>query len=257
MTVEGATVRRDFASGITVVRISGELRAERADGLSRLVRRCRIDEPLALVVDLDRVRILDTSLLSIFTAPVPPGDAVLNRAPILSVNAFTPTGRLVQATMGGVARICASVAEAVVAAGEVAAADGDRRHAHLAPRPLAPAAGRQLVESACRAWRLPQVLDNAVVVVSELVSNAVEHAGTELDVTVTRRPHGLRLSVRDRKSDPPLVMAPADVAGVAQRGRGLAVVAALARSWGYEPAEDGKSVWALVGPAGERAVGPR
>jgi signal transduction histidine kinase len=244
------TVRRDFASGITVVRLHGELRQERADELTRMLHRCWLDEPLALVVELDRVRVVDVAVLAIFTDAVPAGEPTAARTLILAVNAFTPTGRLVHAATGGAARICASVAEAVVAATGPGAGGDDRRHAHLAPHPLAPTAARQLVEAACRAWRLPLVLDNALVVMSELVSNAVEHAGTELDVTVTRHGDLVRLSVRDRTQDPPLVMPPVDVAGVAQRGRGLAVVGAFSLSWGYAPAVDGKSVWALVGPAG-------
>ena len=257
MTGLSWTVRRDFTSGITVVRLVGELRPDRAEELSRLVRRCRLDEPLALVVDLDRVRVVDATMLTILTDASTRSDLVDGPGLILSVNAFTPTGRLVHATVGGAARICASVTEAVVAAVGPDWPGADRMHAHLAPHPLAPTAARQLVEAACRAWRLPTVLDNALVVTSELVSNAVEHAGTELDVTLTRRPDRLRLSVRDRASDPPLVMAPADVAGIAQRGRGLAVVEALTRAWGYEPAEDGKSVWALVGATGSGAESTR
>ncbi|RAO32677.1 hypothetical protein ONO23_03095 [Micromonospora noduli] len=45
--------------------------------------------------------------------------------------------------------------------------------------------------------------DRAVVIASELISNAVLHVGTEVDITVSARPGSLRTSVRDQTAGTP------------------------------------------------------
>ena len=86
----------------------------------------------------------------------------------------------------------------------------------------------------------PQAVETAVLLVTELVTNAVEHGGgtavVEVDVDVAR----LRVSVSD--SDPRLPTA-ALAAADAERGRGLLLVEALSSRWGVAPQEDGKCVW--------------
>jgi two-component sensor histidine kinase len=85
----------------------------------------------------------------------------------------------------------------------------------------------------------------------ELVTNAVEHAGTDMLVTVTRREQGLHLVVRDGNLVLPrrLPVAPGLTSARSdQRGQGLQVVEALARAWGARLTNDGtgKIVWATV-----------
>ena len=81
---------------------------------------------------------------------------------------------------------------------------------------------------------------------TELVSNAVEHAGTPYTLTVEVAPQGLRVDVRDASAALPVVreMCAPD----AVRGRGLALIAELAQRWGCEPVGDGKSVWFEAAP---------
>jgi len=120
-------------------------------------------------------------------------------------------------------------------------------------RPTSDACGRAstLVADACRAWQLPQVTHRARLVMLELVTNAVEHAGTDMLVTVSRRDEGLHLLVRDGSVVLPRRRTEAPVPAGAQsddRGQGLHVVETLARSWGARPTDDGtgKVVWATV-----------
>ena len=75
-------------------------------------------------------------------------------------------------------------------------------------------------------------LDAAALVLTELVTNAVLHAGTDMEVLVSVRPRRLRLAVADQGSDAPSVTrATADD----EHGRGLALVDALARCAGVSP----------------------
>lgn len=91
----------------------------------------------------------------------------------------------------------------------------------------------------------------AVLVASELVTNVVIHARTDFLVTVTVGGDVVHLSVHDRNRRLPVRAAtPLD----ATSGRGLAMVDAVARTWGVEVHEDGKTVWCEV-PVQTRGVG--
>ncbi|MBG0561291.1 ATP-binding protein [Actinoplanes aureus] len=124
----------------------------------------------------------------------------------------------------------------------------------LAPEPDAASLAGTLVADACLAWRLPHLLHPARRVMSELVLNAVEHAGTDLLVTITRRWNGLHLAVADGDPRLPRLRVMARVrrdAPLDERGRGLRVVQAAANGWGVLRTPAGKVVWAVVQrPAG-------
>ncbi len=114
----------------------------------------------------------------------------------------------------------------------------------LAPDRTATATARQIVERVCRAWHLDQVLETAQLVITELVSNVVRHAGTEMEIRLSARPGALHLAVHDRE---PAAPEPAAIADPwAETGRGLLVIAALTSDWGATPTADGKVVWAVL-----------
>lgn len=115
----------------------------------------------------------------------------------------------------------------------------------LGPVAGAPAAARALVDHACDTWGLRGLLQSALLVVSELVGNAVEHAGTDVQLEVFAHDGGLLITVRD--GDPRLPDLP-DLPDDSERGRGLRLVAMSTTAWGVTPLPDGKVVWAFVGP---------
>ncbi|XVS67102.1 ATP-binding protein [Actinosynnema sp. CA-299493] len=101
---------------------------------------------------------------------------------------------------------------------------------------------RQVVGDVAVAWGLSDdAADDAALVVTELVSNAVDHAMGPVGLTVSRTDSGLRIEVADESSALPQ-QRPVQVDSA--RGRGLIIVAALSRSWGTDPTADGKVVWA-------------
>ncbi|MGH9179922.1 MAG: ATP-binding protein [Acidimicrobiales bacterium] len=84
-------------------------------------------------------------------------------------------------------------------------------------------------------------IENAVLVTSEAVTNAIIHAGTAVGVVVVGDALMARIEVHDGVATPP---APVDVDPEAAFGRGLRVIEAVAEAWGVEPtAHDGKCVW--------------
>jgi two-component sensor histidine kinase len=86
-----------------------------------------------------------------------------------------------------------------------------------------------------------------ILIVSELVSNAIEHARTASVVIVRRLTLMVRVIVIDGSSAPPLLQ-PYDV--TAPRGRGLQMVDELAARWGWERHSRGKTVLGFCGANG-------
>lgn len=128
---------------------------------------------------------------------------------------------------------------------------GLRMQARFRPHPLSVVAARNLVAQACHRWQLHHLRHDAALIVSELASNAVQHAGTDLVVTVVRTGPELLLAVRDSDTRYPRLHEPSDEGSadaLRERGRGLQLVHAVAPSWGALPTRGGKVVWATVSP---------
>ncbi|MFL6240791.1 MAG: SpoIIE family protein phosphatase [Actinomycetes bacterium] len=85
--------------------------------------------------------------------------------------------------------------------------------------------------------------DDAELVVAELVTNAVLHAGPPVSLRLWLGADGVRIEVADGSERPPVRPVPN---AEAMTGRGLALVTALTRQWGYRVAE-GKVIWAEIG----------
>jgi anti-sigma regulatory factor (Ser/Thr protein kinase) len=117
--------------------------------------------------------------------------------------------------------------------------NGEARLA-LRPVPASAARARQFVEQTLGAWECDDFLDASRLLVSELVTNAVLHARTELDLVVRAIRTGIRVEVRDHDPAEPVLRHYEDEA---MTGRGLALVAELATRWGVDRHPDGKAVW--------------
>ena len=121
----------------------------------------------------------------------------------------------------------------------------------LSPEPESPSLARNLAGDACLSWDRVELLHPCRSVMSELVNNAIEHAGTEMTVVVSLRGAGVHLSVADRVAALPRVLKPGRVRRdrpLDERGRGLQVVSALTVAWGALPTRTGKVVWATLQP---------
>ncbi|HEV2919935.1 MAG TPA: ATP-binding protein [Actinomycetota bacterium] len=122
--------------------------------------------------------------------------------------------------------------------------------------PSSVATARRFIEARAAAWSFPAPAGEQLVLIgSELVTNAVLHARTELTLTLERRGGRVRISVTDRSQAPATLR---HYRADALTGRGLGVVATLSDSWGISAAADGKVVWAeLAGNGHHDAAGPR
>ncbi|WP_206316284.1 GAF domain-containing protein, partial [Streptomyces sp. C1-2] len=125
------------------------------------------------------------------------------------------------------------------------------------------ATARSFVRDTLQGWGFADIVDDAVVLTSELVTNAVIHAGTSADVLCLRTEDGVRVEVSDLYPDRELPVQNSAVSmGSPDRegGRGLQLCAALATRWGVEYTPTHKQVWFQLDlpdrPVGTRAAGP-
>ncbi|MEU6066078.1 MULTISPECIES: SpoIIE family protein phosphatase [Streptomyces] len=128
--------------------------------------------------------------------------------------------------------------------------------------PLAPGSARGLMRSALTEWtelglvHSERLADDAMVAVSELVTNAVVHAGTEVELTCRLEDTGaLVIEVCDHHPS----RAPREHGGdspyeTPEYGRGLRLVATLAESWGVSYRTGAKTVWARLPAEGTAAA---
>jgi anti-sigma regulatory factor (Ser/Thr protein kinase) len=111
------------------------------------------------------------------------------------------------------------------------------------PSPHAPGTARRLLGELFDAWSLDATLHvDAKVLVTELISNAVDHAGSDvvLELDVTASDGWLRVGLADGSTIRPVVR---ELDHTAPRGRGMQIVAELADRWGSEDRDGGKRVW--------------
>ncbi len=129
---------------------------------------------------------------------------------------------------------------------------------------------RAFVAEHCGQWDLGQVCDDLTLPVSELVTNAIVHARSPLQLTVSLTERFIEVAVRDGNPRPPIIRpvridplgdidrasispnGPVDPrdpmlvvgeAGSVTAGRGLLIVDAVADEWGVNELSQGKTVW--------------
>ncbi len=99
------------------------------------------------------------------------------------------------------------------------------------------------VDAVLHRWGRDGAIDRVALIASELVTNAVVHANTQVWLALEALDDVVRLEVGDGASRRPSVV---DRSPTDPHGLGLPIVEALASSWGTAPAEPGKCVWAEV-----------
>jgi DNA-binding NarL/FixJ family response regulator len=103
------------------------------------------------------------------------------------------------------------------------------------------AAARRFVEARLKEWNLEQLLDDALVISSELVTNAVTHAESSCRIRLSVNVARLRIDVLDAGTGTP---EPRALNDTEEHGRGLHIVDAVTSAWGLEDVPEGKLVWA-------------
>jgi PAS domain S-box-containing protein len=114
----------------------------------------------------------------------------------------------------------------------------------LDPDPRSAGLARRVVQHLLETSAMPDLVDEAELLVSEVVTNAVLHAATPIRLRCKVQRGVLCVEVHDRS---PVLPGRRDYDDDAMTGRGLAMVELLAADWGVAADESGKTVWFLLG----------
>jgi len=236
--------------GVVVVRPDGQLDlstyAQLRDGLLKVMA----DEPRAVLVELSKLRVRSSALLSVFVA-VWMRCSTWTNVPLVLVAIGEPLLSALRAQ--GVPRFvttCQTMAEAWNTIGTTTL----RRRADLGltGAPISGRRARVFLRDTCRRWEMSTLGEDAILVGCALVDHAIEdECGPHL-LRMELRPSGLAISVRSgSRSWRNPSTGPSDPDG----SRSLAIVAGLSVAWGRWPARDGGEVtWAVLSLPGRHLV---
>ena len=125
-------------------------------------------------------------------------------------------------------------------------ADGATMRTELPAEPASARQARSAVRQALAGWGMNRLSGDAELLASELVANAAEHGdGTPISLALRRHaePAGLPGITCEVTDTSPAIPRRAQPGPDAERGRGLAIVEALARSSGVRASQAGKTSW--------------
>ena len=127
----------------------------------------------------------------------------------------------------------------------------------LPPEEASVAAARILVTEALAGWAADDLTDDATLLVSELATNAVVHAGTDFEASIELLGDSVEVAVTDRHPTRTLPSPAAAVDTDLESGRGLFLTAALAEKWGVDYTSTIKRVWFRLPLGGGAVPSPR
>jgi anti-anti-sigma factor len=232
-------IQRSSQQGCVVLTMAGRLDLAAVPEVQRAILKQLAEHPPAIICDLAQVEAIDPLCAEVFTSIQHPALGWPGTALVLCGTRRAVADTLVR---GGVARRLAmhpSLEQAL----RYARARPPRLQERLAlgPVPTAVRASRAFVREVCDRWGLQELAEPAALLASELVTTAVVHARTALELRVKLRGPRLHVDVRDQ--DPNLVRLLAAKEG-GDRGRGLAIVDQVASAWGVRQRKaGGKTVW--------------
>jgi len=233
LLVEDVTELRSVLRQALQLRGGFDVVAEAPDGGTAIVAAAR-HQPDVVVLDLGLPDIAGHEVLSRIRAVAPAAQVVVYTGSITpegftpsAADAFVTKDHDISYVVDVLARFHPRVETAVV---------------DLGPHPADVPAARRFLDEHCRRWGCGDLVDDAEIVVTELVTNAFMHAGTRCELRAGLTDRALRLQVTDYGPGMPDPR-PADEG--AEHGRGLLLISVLCVAWGVEALPDGgKVVWA-------------
>jgi anti-anti-sigma regulatory factor len=227
---------------VAVIRPRGVLDAYTAPDLRTGLLDCLAEQPSGVMVDASALEIADDVALTVI-------------GNVAQQSERWPGARLAVAGAGpeiaaaaerlGVARSVPFYPDRRSAMQEIASwPRPPSRRDRITPNRNAPGLARVAVVEFCEALGVGGDGDAAQLVASELVTNAVVHAGTDIDLTLRLIMPSLHIAVRDGGDGRAKIKGVVDESS--ETGRGLLLVDALAARWGSFVPKSGKVVWAVV-----------
>jgi anti-anti-sigma regulatory factor len=252
-------IQQSTRDGCAIVALAGHLDLKAAPRVRHALLKRVGEQPVAVICDLAELTGLDLACATIFGAIAHHPASGWPATSLLLCNARPAVtevlGRLrLPAYLPVFPTLEAALAHATANPPYL------REELVLASTSTAPRTARRFVREICRAWRLDvagdgeerrtpwpeELVDQAVLVADELVTNAVRYAdGEQLRLNVEMLSGRLRLAVHD--ANPRLLRLAMPLDPQAEGGRGLLLVEQLTANWGVQhPPQGGKVVWCLL-----------
>jgi anti-anti-sigma factor len=246
--------------GCAILAPVGELDLEAMPAFRRVLLKRLAEQPVAVICDLSGLWAMDWSCAAVFTSVVNhPSSRWPETSLVVCCAQPAVSAMLERLGMPQFLAMHPTVEEALAHA--QARPPYLRAELALGPSLTAPEVARRFVYASCWQWRLQaaddpadplarlwgeELVDRAVLVASELVTNAVIHARGPLGLRLELVAGRLHLAVADES--PRLLGLAADPGDLeAEGGRGLLVVDQLASAWGVRhPPEGGKVIWCVL-----------
>lgn len=235
---------------VRLLTIDGVLDSTTYVQLRNAVIEAALDEPRAILVDVNKLVAPAPSAWSVFTS-ARWHVHIWPNVPIVLVCAHARRRAAIK--RAGVTRyvpVQATLETALEAALGTLSEDGRRARTRIRTELPASLASlhraRKLVAESLAAWAHVQLIPVATIVVNVFVENVLQHTASAPVLVLESDGVAVTISVQDdssmhaaRHEDP-------------RRGRnqvsGLAIVASICRAWGSTPMPSGKTVWAVIGP---------
>jgi anti-anti-sigma regulatory factor/anti-sigma regulatory factor (Ser/Thr protein kinase) len=241
LTSVGLSVELERGEPAVVVRPRGTLTALSAPDLRAALLEALAEQPVALIVDASALAVDDDVALAVLaTVARQAQDWPGTR---LALAGATPDVAAAAERLG-VTRLVSLCADVPTARGALAGDAAPPTTSHvIQPDRNAPSVARAAVARFCQDLGVREN-DAAQLVASELVTNAVVHTGTTMQLRLRLVDSRLHIAVRDGGDGVPRLAGIIDEAS--ESGRGLLLVDALAARWGTFVPDRGKIVWATV-----------
>jgi anti-anti-sigma factor len=238
-------VSADTAGTICVLTVDGLLDSSTYLQLRDAVIKAALDEPGAVLVDVDALDVPVSSAWSVFTS-ARWHVSTWPDVPIVLVCGHAGRRRTIART--GVARYVPVYPTIEAALAAVGAGRRARRRARTAlPASLASLRrAREFVTEWLADWSQDELIPVAVVVVNVFIENVLQHTTSAPVLILESDGQAVFISVQDESSMP--AARHEDPYRGGERVSGLAIVASVCRAWGSTPTPSGKTVWAAIGP---------
>jgi LuxR family transcriptional regulator, maltose regulon positive regulatory protein len=235
-------IQHSSRQGCVVLTLAGQLDLAAAPEVQRAILKQLAQQPPAIICDLAQVEAIDPLCGGVFTSIRHPALGWPGTALVLCGTRPAVADALVRHGVVRHLAIYPSLDQALANA----RARPPRLEARLTlgPVPTAAAAGRQFVGEVCGHWGLQVLAEQAALLASELVTDAVVHAHTALELRVELRGSRLQVAVHDQDPNLPGLLAAKDGT---DRGLGLQIVDQVAKAWGVrQDGAGGKTVWCTL-----------
>lgn len=225
-------LRQEVADGVEVLSVRGPLRDDDAQPLLDAVQAALAHEPRAVVLDLVHAGHLSDGVRSALGSlpPLPPGWPLASLVVRPPVDSPDMTGWL-------------RASDRDEALAQVERRASPRTRIDVERSPYGPSQARAAVAACAEELGLQEVCDDVVLLVSEMVTNAIRYAVPPVRLEIQAGERDVVVAVRDGSPQPP---APRPAGEEAEGGRGMLLVDLLTTDHGVRVDPPGKAVWARL-----------